>query len=272
METPAMSTILLIDDDRVALMTSSLALKSSGHTVMSLSNAEQALLTLLKDRNQFDVIVSDLNLPGLSGLVFLERLRSAQIMVPFIVLTGFGAKEDAIRALRLGANDFLEKPIPLDELLESLNVVLRRRNMVGPFARIPPDSEAHSIRRWARSVTSILASKRDVRTVPAWSQLIYISPGTLRNWCRTADISPRRSLIFGRLLRAAYLGETANYRPEDALDVVDKRTLIGLLERAGFNNSCTFPNNLQRYIESQALVRDPRALDEIRQCLPLAMG
>ena len=87
-----------------------------------------------------------------------------------------------------------------------------------------------------------------------------MSPGALRNWCRTAGVSARRSLVFARLLRAAFLSQGGRHRPEDLLDVVDRRTFVGLLRFAGLDPERPFPESPEAFLQQQTLVpRSPIA-------------
>jgi len=127
--------------------------------------------------------------------------------------------------------------------------------------------EAHAAARWARSVVRILDCPKDPRTIAGWGRWIAVSPGALRNWCRTAGIQARRSLLFGRLLRAVVLGENGRHRPENLLDVVDRRTLAALLRCAGFAGEHDFPKTPDEFLTRQRLVCDPDALAETRRAL-----
>src|SRR5262245_25537812 len=136
---------------------------------------------------------------------------------------------------------------------------------------VPPDSpeieEAHAAARWARALAPVITSAKDPRTVGGWSRLAFVSPGALRNWCRTAGVSARRSLVFGRLLRAAFLSQEGRHRPEDLLDVVDRRTYLGLLKFAGLDPEQPFPKNPEEFLQQQRIVEDPDRLFEIRRAL-----
>ena len=67
-----------------------------------------------------DVVISDLSMPEISGIQLLENLNSLNFYLPFIVVTGYADKKKAIEALRLGAYDFLEKPLKLDEIISMM--------------------------------------------------------------------------------------------------------------------------------------------------------
>jgi len=132
----------------------------------------------------------------------------------------------------------------------------------------PEIEEAHAAARWARALAPVIASAKDPRTVSGWSRLVFVSPGALRNWCRTAGVSARRSLVFARLLRVAFLSQGGrHHRPEDLLDVVDRRTFLGLLKFAGLDPERPFPENPEAFLQQQKLVQDPDRLFEIRRAL-----
>jgi hypothetical protein len=127
--------------------------------------------------------------------------------------------------------------------------------------------EPYALTRWARALAPVIYAPRDPRTIAQWSHLAFSSVGALRNWCRTAGIAPRRSLVCGRLLRAVVLNEQQRQRPENLLDVVDKRTLRGLLQLAGFDGDNNFPANANEFLDRQKLIQDPHALRELRRVI-----
>ena len=119
---------------------------------------------------------------------------------------------------------------------------------------------AHAASRWAVAVVRLVTSPTDPRTVADWSRWIAASPGAIRNWCRTAGISSRRSLVFGRLLRAVTVGAGGRHKPENLLDVVDKRTLIAMLNLAGLSADQPFPFTIEEFLDRQTIVRDRDAV------------
>jgi hypothetical protein len=141
-------------------------------------------------------------------------------------------------------------------------------------ARIEPLSITHSsgdtIRyaaaRWATAVVRILDSPEDPNTVSAWSSCVNASSGALRNWCSTVGIGARRSLVFGRMLRAVVLAMDRGTRAENLLNVTDKRTLKKLFELSGLPDP-RLPPGVDDFLDRQTLVRDPDALAEIRRLL-----
>ena len=97
-----MAKILLLDDEEQIRRAVELQLKKNGHEVVARENGEEGLDCLLKDN--FDLIITDLQMPKVTGLQLLKTLKEKEITVPVIVLTGFASVESAVEAMRLGAS------------------------------------------------------------------------------------------------------------------------------------------------------------------------
>jgi two-component system response regulator HydG len=104
--------VLLVDDDANLTSTVALGLSQRGYRVLTASRADEALRQL--DTEELDVVVTDLNMPGLGGIEFCERVSESHPDLPVIVLTAFGSYDSAVAAIRAGAYDFLSKPARLD--------------------------------------------------------------------------------------------------------------------------------------------------------------
>ena len=87
----------------------------------------EALSAFSKATSKVDLIVSDLQMPGMTGIELLTEIRKLDENIPFIILTGYANIDNAIDALRLGANDFLKKPFDMDELLILIDKTLQHR-------------------------------------------------------------------------------------------------------------------------------------------------
>jgi two-component system response regulator HydG len=122
-----MPRILVIDDDEAVRESVSRTLRSAGHTVQTARTGEEGLE--LASHGSFDVILSDLRMPGISGLDVLHRLREQRVDSIFIIMTGFGTMESAVEAMRLGAVDFVQKPFFRDELLMRVHGAAERRQL-----------------------------------------------------------------------------------------------------------------------------------------------
>jgi DNA-binding NtrC family response regulator len=119
--------ILVIDDDDAVRETMSRMLRGAGYTVETAEHGE-AGVTAARG-NGFDVILSDMRMPGMSGLEVLQRLRDQRVDSAFIVMTGFGTVDTAVEAMKLGAVDFVQKPFLRDELLMRVKSAAERRQL-----------------------------------------------------------------------------------------------------------------------------------------------
>jgi two-component system phosphate regulon response regulator PhoB len=95
-----------------------LILERAGHTVQETTNVEEALQALRE--TQFDLIVCDYEMPGKTGLDFLEELRRNQWTIPFLIVSAISDSTAESRATQLGAAGFLKKPVRRYDLIESI--------------------------------------------------------------------------------------------------------------------------------------------------------
>src|SRR5438067_12386940 len=121
-----MSKILIIDDEASIRTTLAGILEDEGHKTVLCEAGEEAITHFARD--EFDLAILDLWLPGIDGLSVLERLRSAGAP-PVIVISGHGNIDTAVRATRLGAYDFLEKPLSLERVVLTINHALADRKL-----------------------------------------------------------------------------------------------------------------------------------------------
>ncbi|MBL8604100.1 MAG: sigma-54-dependent Fis family transcriptional regulator [Myxococcales bacterium] len=119
----ALRRVLCIDDDTDYLSILRVALKIPGVEIVTAVSAEEGLRRLAE--SAIDLVLTDLNMPGGSGFDVLRAIRAMGLRVPVLVLTAQGSIEGAKEALRLGARDFLTKPIDPDRLKRSVEDVLR---------------------------------------------------------------------------------------------------------------------------------------------------
>ena len=119
------SRILIVDDDATFRLTTGALLQADGHEVDSAADGQQAV-ERLRDR-QFDLLLVDLRMPGIDGLGLVEALRLWGHGVPILMISGFGTVDSAVRALHLGADDFLLKPVEPDVLSARVSDLLERR-------------------------------------------------------------------------------------------------------------------------------------------------
>jgi DNA-binding NtrC family response regulator len=122
-----MARVLVIDDDAGVRESMERMLRGAGFTVHSVPTGEEGFE--LARREGFDVILSDMRMPGLSGLDVLRRLRDVRVDASFIVMTGFGTVDSAVESMKLGAVDFVQKPFFRDELLMRVRSAVERRQL-----------------------------------------------------------------------------------------------------------------------------------------------
>ncbi|MBH2038108.1 MAG: SpoIIE family protein phosphatase [Pseudomonadales bacterium] len=103
------ATLLIIDDDQVVRASLAAYLEDSGFTVLQASNGLQGLEVF--ERDHPDLVICDLRMPQVDGLELIRRINALQVETPVIVVSGAGVMTDAVEALRLGAADYLIKPL-----------------------------------------------------------------------------------------------------------------------------------------------------------------
>jgi two-component system, NtrC family, nitrogen regulation response regulator NtrX len=123
----AKANILVIDDDANTLASLARAFRLAGHDATVCDSAARALELAKADR--FDLILSDVVMPGRDGIALLEDFKSAGINSTIVMMSGQASIEMAVKATRLGASDFLEKPISTDKLLLTVENVLRLKHL-----------------------------------------------------------------------------------------------------------------------------------------------
>jgi two-component system nitrogen regulation response regulator NtrX len=124
---PPKAHILVIDDDANTLASLARAFRLAGHEATVCDNAARALELAKTER--FDLILSDVVMPGRDGIALLEDLKNAGVAAPTVMISGQATIEMAVKATRLGASDFLEKPISTDKLLLTVENALRLKHL-----------------------------------------------------------------------------------------------------------------------------------------------
>jgi two-component system, NtrC family, response regulator HydG len=122
-----MARVLVIDDDAGVRESIGRMLRAAGYTVHTASTGEEGFDLARGDA--FDVILSDMRMPGLSGIDVLRKLRDVRVDASFLVMTGFGTVDTAVEAMKLGAVDFVQKPFFRDELLMRVRSAVDRRQL-----------------------------------------------------------------------------------------------------------------------------------------------
>src|SRR5471030_2931466 len=119
--------ILLADDERSIAVTLGDALRGAGHTVTVVADGEQALQTLQVDT--FDCVISDIRLPKADGLKVLRRAKELNPSTRVILITAYASVEDAVAAIKDGAEDYIQKPFFNDDVIVRLKKLERLREL-----------------------------------------------------------------------------------------------------------------------------------------------
>jgi len=119
--------ILVVDDEAGVRSSLAAILGDEGYAVTSADSGEAGLAAL--EARRFDLVLLDVWLPGLDGLEVLRRIRERDSELPVVVISGHGTIETAVKAVRLGAQDFVEKPLSLEKTVLAVRNALRQRRL-----------------------------------------------------------------------------------------------------------------------------------------------
>lgn len=136
--------VLIVDDDTALLqaLPQAIALRMKNVQVDTIDSAFAALQLL--QENEYDAIVSDIKMPGMDGITLIEKLQELCPEIPTLLITGHGERDLAIRALRVGAYDFIQKPIDRDYFVSSLQRALQTRQMRRQIAEQQAELERYT--------------------------------------------------------------------------------------------------------------------------------
>ncbi|MFA4840020.1 MAG: sigma-54 dependent transcriptional regulator [Candidatus Neomarinimicrobiota bacterium] len=174
-----MASVLIIDDDRGVGTILKEVLSAEGHDVTALISAEDGISFLKADEP--DLILLDLQLPGMSGLDFLEKFQDKRDRIPVIIITSHGDVQTAVRAMKLGASDYIKKPFNIEEVVLIIQKVLdtktkdehlaylREKNEISEHERIVGESP---------EIKGVFQFIRYVATTPKTTVLIRGETGT----------------------------------------------------------------------------------------------
>src|SRR5512144_439886 len=201
-----MANLLIVDDDQNTLASLARAFRLAGHEATVCDNAGRAL-ELLKSQ-PFDMMLSDVVMPGKDGLSLLEDLRALDFSLPVVMISGQANIEMAVRATRLGAVDFLEKPLSTDKLLLTVDNVLKLKRLEQENRDLRQRVGKHSIVHSGDAMRRVMAQVDRVAASEA-RVCILGETGTGKELIARAlhDRSPRREGPFVTLNCAAVPAE-----------------------------------------------------------------
>lgn len=114
--------ILLVDDEETLRLSVKQVLSEDGYEVITAKNGTEALG--LTRAESFDLVITDLRMPGLSGLQLVSEIKKTTPLTKVIIISAYGSMETMIEAMRLGANDFVAKPFKVNSMKEIVTRIL----------------------------------------------------------------------------------------------------------------------------------------------------
>ncbi|MGH7338309.1 MAG: sigma-54-dependent transcriptional regulator, partial [Myxococcota bacterium] len=126
--------VIIVDDDTGSRESMAIALEKAGFPVRTFDDARRALDYL--ENASPRLAICDLRMPGMDGLGFLQEVRKRGVELSVLLVTGFGSIESAVEAMRVGADDYLTKPVDLHELRKRVTTHLERRRLAERVAEL----------------------------------------------------------------------------------------------------------------------------------------
>ena len=119
-------SILLVDDEKLIRNSFARELRAEGFTVTALASSSEAIGEV--ERTKYDLVVTDLIMPGVDGFGVLEAVKRHTLQTSVIILTGYGDQQSFNDALRLGADDFILKPCKVNDLISRIRLCLEKQS------------------------------------------------------------------------------------------------------------------------------------------------
>lgn len=258
--TSAANRVLVVDDDPTFVTSISTVIEEMGVLADVSSTGSDALQRLVDGR--WSGVLLDLSLPDIHGLEVLRNLRERGDFVPVVIMTGAASVRAAVEATKLGALDFLEKPVRLETLAHSIEQMLALA-YPGPGIRVddhegPVGSRPytwHATELVARDLVAVVCAPADSPTVPHWAELLGVSTPVVRARCDLARVRPKACLDLGRIVRAKVLLLDCDLPLSEICACRDKRSIAALLARGGITGADLSDLRLSRLLTQQRFVR-----------------
>ena len=162
----ALRKVLVVDDDPVVGKSFDRVLSAKGYAVITASSGQEALSKL--DAEDYDVVYTDIKMPGMSGLEMAERVKERRPWLPVVIVTGYGSPDNEARAEAAGVSGFLRKPLSPEMIEGSAQEVFSAKDAaaqaateataIAQPATAPAESTAKRIARFAKNVALFFAA------------------------------------------------------------------------------------------------------------------
>jgi len=170
--------LLLAEDDRIVRITVRDALEEAGYAVTECADGTAALRAL--EESPFDVVLSDVRLPGVDGLTLFRRARQAQPHAGVVLMTAYADTEDAVTVMREGARDYVQKPFEMEELLLRIG---RVRDEIGFRSRMEAGQATSSVLRGDSTPMRLLRERVEAAAASDVPVLLSGETGTGKDLC-----------------------------------------------------------------------------------------
>ena len=201
--------VWIVDDDHSVRWVLEKALKQADMETRSFERAEHLLEAI--DNDQPDVLITDVRMPGMSGLALLERLRSSCPELPIIVITAHSDLENAVAAYKGGAFEYLPKPFDIDEAVELVNKAARANGDESRNGDAKPDAKPDAMASMIGQAPAMQEVFRSIGRLSGSSMTVLITgeSGTGKELVARAlhDHSPRANKTFVALNTSAIASE-----------------------------------------------------------------
>jgi len=140
--------IIVVDDEEIVLSLICDTLEDEGYDIKTASNGEDALKIIEQDT--FDLIISDIRMPGIDGIELIKRTREIQPEIGVIFMTGYANLNSAKNAIKQGAFDYIMKPFEISEIRKAVKDAIRIKKEVEEKSsdHLRPDASTHRLRRY----------------------------------------------------------------------------------------------------------------------------
>ncbi len=120
-------SVCIVDDDPKIVYAIRIILEEKGYEIMSCSRGNE-FINMLQENPRFGVVFLDIAMPDISGLQVLKEIRDKGYNIPVVVITGFGTMDTAIKAIQLGALEYITKPLDMKEVLSLTKLAMEISN------------------------------------------------------------------------------------------------------------------------------------------------
>lgn len=259
-----MARVLLVDTDSTTQSQTGEILRRTGHRFDCASSGRDGIRAV--ERFDPHIVLIGLVLPDMSGIDCLREIRGNTPWVAGVILSTSPAFESAKEALRIGACDWLDKPIRKEELLDSIRRASMGNGHAAAGLQLKP-GKPHAAARLAAASVAFIGAPEDAPTLQRFGREVGHSLGCLRNWCSVAHLKSKSFCDFSRGLRSIYrLQYGAATKQTNVLEIVDRRTLKRFVATSG-GSDLQLPATVDEFLDHQRFIPQPDFLAAVRRAL-----